>query len=139
MSLCAAQGTAPNEGRGGNPGTLRSALPLYGYAAAERPNTCPEGGCQDFFVRTTLREGGAVRSHAGQAPGERPLPHPACAPANTARASGAIARPGPAPQTEVPSLCRAVAGKKRVVHAWRLVSDPLRWKGDTQHYWSLAK
>jgi hypothetical protein len=50
MSLCAAQGTAPNERRGGNPGTLRSALPLYGYAAAERPNTCSEGGCQGFFT-----------------------------------------------------------------------------------------
>ena len=51
MSLCAAQGTAPNERRGGNPGTLRSALPLYGYAAAERPN---KGFAGDALQRPLL-------------------------------------------------------------------------------------
>jgi hypothetical protein len=47
MSLWAAQGTAPNEGRRGNPGTLGSALPLYGYAAAARPNTYEAPICQE--------------------------------------------------------------------------------------------
>ena len=41
MSRCATRGTAPHAGRGGNLGNLvqcLAALPLYGYAAVEKPN-----------------------------------------------------------------------------------------------------